>query len=617
MNRVVQQSNPTEINSSFVAAGDDAAGWQWTQQQYDWKGRPTVTTLPGGATVQNTYGGCGCAGGEQVTTRDERGRQRKLSKDVLGRLKQVDELNWDGTVYATTQYDYNVRDQLKTLTQGNRTRSFEYDGYGRLWKRTTPEQGEVEYQYNTDDTVAWFKDARGVKAVFGYNNNRRLVNSVTYDLSGVLAGQNVAQTPGVTYSYDAVGNRTQMVTSGLSTVNYSYDTLSRLTAETIQFAGVGRSHTLSYGYNRAGELTTLTNPFGSQVSYTYDRMGRAASASGSGDVSAPSYVNNVLYRAWGAAKQVGYGNTRTLNANYDSRLRLTEWNIAGVLGYNYAYNYFGENSNRVTFAHNIQTTQAGSQTAVRDASLDRSYDYDQVGRLVAAYTGTAALAHTGQGSTWGADGPYAQTYAYDQWGNMTARSGWGGENASYAALTFTNSNRLPYNPVTGAAVAYDAAGNITNDGAQSYQYDAMGQQTSASSSSTQMQYDGDRLRIKRVEQAATVYYIRSSVLGGQVVCDAGAAGQWLRGYIYLGGQLTAYQENGRVLWVHEDPVTKAKRTTDSAGAVKHPHGARPVGRRDNEKLVERIAAAQVHLLRERQQWQRRGDAPPLQSLQPF
>lgn len=49
--------------------------------------------------------------------------------------------------------------------------------------------------------------------------------------------------------------------------------------------------------------------------------------------------------------------------------------------------------------------------------------------------------------------------------------------------------------------------------------------------------------------------------------DAGSAGQWVRGYLYMGGQLLAYQENGRVLWVHEDPVTKAKRTTDTLGAV--------------------------------------------------
>ncbi len=70
----------------------------------------------------------------------------------------------------------------------------------------------------------------------------------------------------MTYSYDGAGNRTQMATAGVSTVSYAYDSLSRLTSETIQFTNVPRSHTLTYGYNLAGEMTSLTNPFGLSTS---------------------------------------------------------------------------------------------------------------------------------------------------------------------------------------------------------------------------------------------------------------------------------------------------------------------------------------------------------------
>ena len=41
-----------------------------------------------------------------------RGRRRRLTLDVAGRLKPVDELNWDQTVYATTTYSYNARNQI-------------------------------------------------------------------------------------------------------------------------------------------------------------------------------------------------------------------------------------------------------------------------------------------------------------------------------------------------------------------------------------------------------------------------------------------------------------------------------------------------------------------------
>jgi hypothetical protein len=39
MGRVSQQSNPAETNAYWSPVGDDA-GWFFTQQTYDWQGRP-------------------------------------------------------------------------------------------------------------------------------------------------------------------------------------------------------------------------------------------------------------------------------------------------------------------------------------------------------------------------------------------------------------------------------------------------------------------------------------------------------------------------------------------------------------------------------------------------
>src|SRR6185503_4536171 len=56
MGRMIKTSNPTETNASgtpsqWATAGDDAAaGWIYTQQTYDWKGRPLVTTNQDGTT---------------------------------------------------------------------------------------------------------------------------------------------------------------------------------------------------------------------------------------------------------------------------------------------------------------------------------------------------------------------------------------------------------------------------------------------------------------------------------------------------------------------------------------------------------------------------------------
>ncbi len=81
----------------------------------------------------------------QVTKRDEQGRRKRYTKDVLGRLVKVEELNWNQTVYSTTTYTLNAARSDHTINQAGQTRSFAYDGHGRLQSRTTPEQGTISY----------------------------------------------------------------------------------------------------------------------------------------------------------------------------------------------------------------------------------------------------------------------------------------------------------------------------------------------------------------------------------------------------------------------------------------------------------------------------------------
>lgn len=552
MGRLSHRSNPTEVNSFWVPAGDDSA-WVWTIQTYDWKGRPLQTTNPDGNTRLNSYTGCGCAGGEIVTIRDERGRRRKLTMDVFGRLKQVDELNWDQSVYATTTYTYNARDQITQSSQAGQLRTFEYDGFGRLWKRTTPEQGLTTFTYNMDDTVYQVKDARNVFQTFSYNN-RRLLTSINYNVTGDTTGLTAA-TPNVTFSYNGAGNRTQM-TDGLGSVAYNYNTLSQLSSETRTFTGIG-SFTLSYGYDLGGQLLSLTNSINSsQIAYGYDHSTRVSGITGTGYGSVSSYASNIRYRAWNGLKSASYGNSRALSVSYDNRMRPTQWSIPNVMRWNYSYGYFNENTGRVTYAQNLD-----------DGTLDRSYDYDHVGRLIEARTASEARGHLiGQGGTQ--DGPYAHSYRYDQMGNMWYRVGWGGWFNPWLEQwpNYTN-NRLTINPWTTASMSYDAAGNLTNDGYQSYAYNATGQQTYASGTTLTQSYDGDGLRVKKVESGTTTFYLRSSLLGGQIISELGSGGSLQRGYVYFGNQLLAIQQNNQVSWVHQDPVTKSQRMTNSSGTI--------------------------------------------------
>jgi RHS repeat-associated protein len=267
-----------------------------------------------------------------------------------------------------------------------------------------------------------------------------------------------------------------------------------------------------------------------------------------------TYASNIRYRAWSGLKSVSYGDTRALSVTYDKRLRPTQWSIPQVMEWNYSYDNFNEKTGRVTYAQNLINPM-----------LDRSYDYDHVGRLIEARTGSEARGHlSGQGGPQ--DGPYAQSYRYDQTGNMWYRVGWGGWFNPWLEQwpSYVN-NRLTTVPGTSLSISYDAAGNLTNDGTQTYTYDATGQQTSGGG--VTQSYDGDRLRVKKVENEVTTYYLRSSVLGGQVISELNTSGVVQRGYVYLGGQLLAIQQNNQVSWVHQDPVTKSQRITNASGTI--------------------------------------------------
>lgn len=540
MGRPSAQSNPTEMNALWVPSGDDAAaGWIWTRQAYDWNGRPTVTTNPDGTTRENTYGGCGCAGGETTTVRDEQGRRKRYTKDVPGRLVKVEELEWDGTsVYSTTDYTRNQRDQITSINQEGQTRTFVYDGYGRLKSRTTPEQGTSTYSYFADDAVQTITDARGATTTFAYNN-RRLPTSITF---GSPSG--VAATANVSFGYDSAANRTSM-TDGLGSVSYVYNKKSQMTSETRTFTGLG-SYVLNYSYNLGGQLNSITNHWGAQVGYGYDRVGRMTNVSGSGYGGISSYVSSLAYRAFGL-KQMSYGNSRTLSLQYDSRLRLARWSIPGVL--RLEYQYPSEQSGRVEFVRNLD-----------DETLDRYFNYDHVGRLIESRSGNEARIAIGEQLPLLQNGPYSHTYQYDQWGNITSREGWGGDNPVFSA-SYVNNKRV--------GLTYDAAGNLINDGGQNFTYDAMGQAATASYQGYLLdhRYDGDGLRAKKIDGGLTTYYLRSSVLGGQVVAEISSAGTFQRGYVYLGGQLLAVQQENAVSWVHQDPVAKSKRVTNSFGNV--------------------------------------------------
>ena len=591
MGRVIKTSNPTETGASgapsqWNTAGDDAAAdWIYTEQTYDWSGRPLVTINPSitgnpanTTTKQVSYTGCGCAG-EVVTLTDERGRTQRMYSDVLGRRVKLEVLNWDGSVYTSTVNSYNARDQVTQAREyagpeGSSTfqdTATTYDGFGRIQSEHQPEQTigtAASWTYNADDTIASITDARGASQTFEYNN-RHLLTSISYS-----APFGISVPSQVSFTYDAAGNRTSMI-DGLGGQTYQYNLLSQITQEARQLpVGV---FTINYTYNLAGQLTSVTDPFSASIFYTLNVLGQLKSVTGTPYAGTSNYITDVSYRAWGAPKSVSYpGSTSTIA--YNARLLPTQFRLTansnggGIIRENYGYFSDG----MVGSLTDLDDTP-GTNPPVTLRFLSRSYAYDHVGRVVGS-------GGTGIGSMPGV--PYSQAYAYDQFGNMTSRSGsyynYNFSQPSSDTGTYINNRRNGW--------TYNAEGQVLSSPASStdkprnMSYDAAGRMVSTSETSSintityAVAYDGDgwvvyESNTNSLGPFESSYIVRSTVLGGEILTRLDQSGNKKITHVPARGLLFATQRasgapGAFVDFRQRNPLG----TTETARAVYDPLG---------------------------------------------
>jgi YD repeat-containing protein len=513
----------------------------WTETVYDALGRVTKTVLPDNSSTSYVYSAA------SITTTDPAGHQSKGQSDGIGRLTTVyepDPTNGN-SLTLQTNYTYTVLDKLASAIQGSQTRSFSYDGMGRLSSQSLPESGTTSFQYNSYDLISQRTDARGVITSYTYDTMNRLYQ-ITYN----IGTSGVAATPTVTYSYGANAalfnnGRELTLTDGLGTISYLYDNLGRATQT--QHVINGSTYNIGYQYNLAGAVTALTYPSGRVVQQSYDSIGRLSSiASGS-----TTYVSNFVYNSASGYTNFAMGNGVAVTLGYSpDRLQLQSMQYSGssiVYSVAYGYSQNGGNNGQITSA--VDNVDSGRSTV---------YTYDALNRLTSAVT---------TGSTtypkWGL------SFTYDRYGNRTAQSVTAGTANANSIVVNASTNHI-----TTAGYAYDLNGNLTSDAVNSIAYDAGNRLISSSGTggSGAYSYRASNLRTVKASGGVNTVYIFD---GNRDIAEY-QNGSLANEYVYLGNKPVASYLSG-TLYYHVADQDSIRVHLDSSGNIVGQRGHYPFG----------------------------------------
>jgi RHS repeat-associated protein len=307
---------------------------------YDNLNRGTSESLGGVAQITYTYDTCTQGVGRLCTASSS----AAVVSDVYN---GVGELSQETKTIASTAY----------------ATSYTYDRQGNQLSITNPDNSQVQYTYNLaglPETVSAKENGGSFvivvsnfdysptdqPSVIAYANGVTQTNS--YDATKLYRlTQKVGALPGgsnaenMSYTYDAVGNITQLVDASASgtgkTVNYTYDDLSRMTVASTTNVSTTPSYAQTFAYDALGNITS-----GPSGTYSY-------SGSNNADPDAVTSVGSSTF-AYDMNGNLTSFASSTNTWNY--RNRLTQ-SVNPSATSTYAYDY---QDNRVKLVENGATT---------------------------------------------------------------------------------------------------------------------------------------------------------------------------------------------------------------------------------------------------------------------
>lgn len=327
------------------------------------------------------------------------------------------------------------------------TTRYDYDTRGNLLATIYPNQSAERFAQYTD---------AGLPAT--YTNRRGQPLTYEYNAAGQITNQVFADGHSIQFTYDARANLASTI-DGAKVTTYDYDPAAD--GDRLKRVTYPNSRFLDYTYDTFGRRIQMTDQDGLATKYEYDSAGRLWKLRDETDTLLVTYS----YDPSGRLSRIDKGNGTFTTYGYDAAgqlLSLKNHRNASTLNSRFDYTY----------------DRRGRRTSMSTLDGDWTYGYDAIGQLTRAI--------------FASSNPEIQdqdlTYEYDALGNRVRTI----ENGVTNLYVANNLNQ--YTSVGGTNFTYDADGNLTFDGVNTYEWDQQSRLVRVTGPSGVTEYEYDEFK---------------------------------------------------------------------------------------------------------------------------
>lgn len=433
--------------------------------------------------------------------------------DIHNRLESETHIqvkpNPNDNVIATTEYEYNVHDNLTKVTDPEGyVIEYDYDDLGNLIYDSCGMTGVTVYEYDEAGNLLSKTDANDNEVSYAYDYMNRL-ESIDYTDNSL----DVDYTYDLSSAYYGNGRLCKEETQDV-TILYYYNPYGLVSKETQTYSS--GSYSTSYVYDKNKRLSQILYPSGIRYYYGYDQNGnvnKIQSKFGTGQLN--TIIDSIYYEPFGGIKRLVYNNG--IKTDYDINERYLIDGIStgsdNVVRRSYTYDTLS-NVNSIYDSLSIQSNK------------NTDFKYDNLNRLI--YATSDEYPSTGD----------PRQYSYEKNGNRKTRClGPIFREYSYDLLK----NRLEYYTDTSSTdttwFVYDSCGNtdsiITISGSTDFDFDQNNRLISVNDT-IEYSYNTRSQRYEtQIGTTGTMGYIYS--LSGIMLANY-YDDEWEYDYIYLYGQ---------------------------------------------------------------------------------